>query len=93
MYIHSFLYILHILQVAPNLVGLQNALIQDMIVDKAFTYPQIVEVVGCSPGAVKAISANLRPFGSTTALPNRGGYPQSMTPLMLVREHFLKKPH
>jgi transposase len=78
---------------APNLAASQHALIQDMIVDRAFTYPEIAAVVGCSSGAVKAISANLRRFGSTTAPPNHGGRPRSMTPPMLdaLREH-LERP-
>ena len=57
---------------APNLAASQHALIRNMTVDRAFTYPQIADVVDCSRGAVKAISANLRRLGSSTALPNRG---------------------
>ena len=65
-----------------------------MIIDKAFTYPPIVDVAGCSTGAIKAISANLRRFGSTTAPPSCGGRPRSMTPPMLdaLRDHLLEKP-
>jgi transposase len=79
---------------APNLAASQHALIRDMIFEKAFTYPPIAAAAGCSTGAVKAISANLRRFGSTTAPPNRGGRPKSMTPQMLdtLLEHLLEKP-
>ena len=76
---------------APNLAASQHAL---MITGKALTYLQIAEVAGCSTGAVKAISADLRRFGSTTAPPNHGGRSRSMTPPMLdaLREHLLEKP-
>jgi hypothetical protein len=47
-----------------NLAASQHALIWDMIIEKAFTYHQIAEVISYSPDSVKARSANLWRFGA-----------------------------
>lgn len=79
---------------APNLAPAQHALIRDMIADGSFTYMQIARTLGCSRDAVKAISANLRRFGSTTAPHNGTGRPKCVTPQMLeaLCEHLVTKP-
>jgi hypothetical protein len=79
---------------ALNLSASQHAQIRDMIDDGRFTNRQIAKANHCSKGAVKAIRRNLRDFGSTTALPNRGGRPPSMTPAMrdALFEYLLRKP-
>ena len=79
---------------APNLATSQHVMIRDMITHGGFSYPKIARAAGCSTGAVKAISANLRCFGSTTAPPNGGGRPRSIAPPMIdaLREHLLEKP-
>lgn len=79
---------------ATNLGAAQHELIRDMILDGSCTYPQIAAAAECSRDAVKAISANLRRFGSTTAPRNGGGRRRSVTPTMLqvLSEHLLEKP-
>lgn len=64
-----------------------------MIENGAFAYPQIGQAANCSVDAVKAISRNLRDFGSTRAPQNRGGRPTSITPTMreALLEHLLRK--
>jgi len=58
------------------------------------SYREIAGAARCSRGAVKAISTNLRRFGSTTAPPNRRGRYRSITRPMLdaLRQHLLEKP-
>jgi len=65
-----------------------------MILDGAFKYGQIAQAAKCSRGAVQAISANLKRFGTTTASHNGTGRPKSLTPKMLqaLREHLTAKP-
>ena len=79
---------------SPNLSSSQHAQIQHMIENGAFTYPQISEAANCSVDAVKAISRNLRDFGSTRAPQTQGGRPPSITPTMrdALLEHLLRKP-
>jgi transposase len=79
---------------APNLSVSQHDQIQHMIQDGAFTIPQISDAANCSFDAVKAISRNLRNFGSTRAPRNPGGRPSSITPIMrdALLEHLLRKP-
>jgi transposase len=79
---------------APNLAASQHELIRNMIIDGGFTHPEIAWTAECSRDAVKAISANLRRFGSTTAPRNGGGRRRSITPSMLgaLREHLIEKP-
>jgi transposase len=83
------------LQMAPNLPASQHALIQHMIDDGRFTNRQIAKAAHCSIPAVKAIKRNLRDFGSTTAPPNGGGRPPSMTSVMrdALLEYLLRKPN
>ena len=54
----------------------------------------MADVAGCSSRTIKSVRANIRRFGSTTAPPNGGGRPRSLTPPMLdaLREHLLEKP-
>jgi transposase len=79
---------------APNLADSQHILIRDMIVAGGFNYSQIAEAVECSRDVVKAVSANLQRFGSTTAPRNGGGRCQSILPLMrdALCEDLLRKP-
>ena len=79
---------------APNLAHSQHALVHDMITSRSLTASQMGDVVGCSERSIKYIRANVR-FGSTTAPPNRGGRPPTITPPMLaaLREHLLEKPN
>ena len=81
-------------KMAPNLLQLQHVQIQHMIEDGGFTYRQIGEVANCSFDAVKAISRNLRDFGSTTAPRTNVGRPPSITPVIrdTLLEHLLRKP-
>lgn len=80
---------------APNLAASQHDLIRDMLINEASTYREIAKAAGCSGDAVKAISSNLRHFGSTTAPRNGGGHPRSVTPLMLAAlvEYLTEKPN
>ena len=73
----------HRLQMAPNLKPAKRILIRDMIEDGGFKNEEIAEAASCTDRTVKAIDRNLRLFGSTTAAPNRGGRPRSITPAML----------
>ena len=79
---------------APNLAQSQHAQIQHMIEDGSFTYREIGKATNCSFDAIKAISRNLRDFGSTRAPRNRGGRPPSITADMrdALLEHLLRKP-
>lgn len=78
---------------APNLSASQHTQIRHVIENGAFTYPQIGQAANCSVDAVKAISRNLRDFGSTRAPQNWGGRPTSITPTMreALLEHLLRK--
>ena len=80
---------------APNLAHSQHALVHDMITSRSLTASQMGDVAGCSERSIKYIRANVRLFGSTTAPPNRGGRPPTITPPMLaaLREHLLEKPN
>lgn len=82
-------------QMAPNLSASQHAQIRDMIDDGRFTNLQIAKVNHCSKGAVKTIRRNPPDFGSTTAPPNCGGRPPSMTPATrdALLEYLLRKPN
>lgn len=79
---------------APNLKPAKRILIRDMIEDEGFTNEEIAEAASCTDRTVKAIDRNLRLFGSTTAPPNRGGRPRSITPAMLdsLLEHLSPTP-
>ena len=79
---------------APKLGVETHTLIRDMIIDGTSTHAQIALAANCSKDAVKAISANLRRFGSTTAPRNGGGRPRTLTTTMLnvLREDLLRKP-
>lgn len=79
---------------APNLSASQHAQIQDMIEDGRFTYQEIGKAANCSFDAVKAISRNLRDFGSTRAPRNRFGRPLSISPTMreTLLEQLIWKP-
>ena len=84
----------HRLQMAPNLKPAKRILIRDMIKDGGFKNEEIAEAASCTDRTVKAIDRNLRLFGSTTAPPNRGGRPRSITPAMLhsLLEHLGPEP-
>ena len=60
-----------------------------------FTHGRIIVKYLCSERSIKSIRANVRLFGSTTAPPNRGGRPPTITPPTLaeLREHLLEKPN
>jgi transposase len=79
---------------APNLKPAKRILIRDMIKDGGFKNEEIAEAASCTDRTVKAIDRNLRLFGSTTAPPNRGGRPRSITPAMLdsLLEHLGPEP-
>ena len=81
-------------EMAPNLAAAQHDLIRDMNIDGASTYAEIGRAAECSRDAVKAISANLRRYGSTTAPHNGGRRRRSVTPTMTraLCEHLLRKP-
>ena len=80
---------------ALNLAALQHQLIRDMIADGLFSYREITRAARYSRGAIKAISVNLRLFGSTTAPLNSRGRRRSITPPILdaLLQHLLKKPN
>jgi transposase len=66
-----------------------------MIDDGRFTNGQIAKAAHCSIPAIKAIKRNLHDFGCTTAPPNGGGRPPSMTPPMrdALLEYLRRKPN
>lgn len=68
---------------APNLAPSKHILIQHMLEDGGFTNREIADAASCTNRTVKAITRNLRLFGSTTAPRNPGGRPRSITPAML----------
>lgn len=80
------------LQMAPTLTPSQHVRIRDLIADGSFKYVQVANAATCSRDAVKAISANLRRFGSTAAPNNGTGRPKWLTPNMLdvLREHLVR---
>jgi transposase len=64
-----------------------------MLTDGSFSFSQIAAAAECSKNAVKAISTNLKCFGSTTAPRNGGRRPRCITQQMLdtLCEHPLTK--
>jgi DNA-binding CsgD family transcriptional regulator len=83
-----------ICKMAPHLAVSQREMIHAMILSKSLTTAQMADAAECSERSIRAIQLNLRLFGSTTAPPNGGGRPRSITPVMLeaLRERLIEKP-
>lgn len=80
---------------APNLAPLKHELIYDMIHSGELSTSQMALAAGCNRSTILRISSNIRMFGSVKAPPNKGGRPQSVTPIMLeaLCDHLLEKPN
>jgi hypothetical protein len=80
---------------APNLASSKYELIYDMTHSGELSPSQMAETADCYRSTILSISSNILVFGSVKAPPNKGGRPQSITPVMLeaLCDHLLEKPN
>lgn len=79
---------------APPLAQSTREMAFDMTVSSELTAPQMAVAASCHMQTIKRYRSNIRMFGSVTAPSNKGGRPQSLTPLMIqvLCDHLLEKP-